>query len=120
MDADDVAQVEIGKPLVGFFAQLVDLRQHLDASGVVLDVGEAGLPHHPDRDQSACERDPVTAGVGPGGFLDLFEQGERLLRCVASIEAALVWLDALRPEGLQFLTALQLLLGPLGFHSAKV
>jgi hypothetical protein len=39
---------------------------------------------------------------------------------VASIEAALVRLDALRAEGLQFLTALQLLLGPLGFHSAKV
>jgi hypothetical protein len=39
---------------------------------------------------------------------------------VGPIEAALVWLDALRAEGLQFLTALQLLFGPLGFHSAKV
>ena len=120
MHADDVAEVKVGKALVAFFPELVDLRQQLDATGVVLDVGEGGLPHHPDRDQAACERDPISAGVGPGGFLDLLEHGEGFLRGMGSVEAALVWLDALRAEGLQFLTALQLLLGPLGFHSAKV
>jgi hypothetical protein len=39
---------------------------------------------------------------------------------VGPIEAALVRLDALRAERLQFLSSLQLLLGPLSFHSAKV
>src|SRR5437763_6912064 len=37
VDADDIAQVEIGKALVWLLPQLVDLRQQLDASGVVLD-----------------------------------------------------------------------------------
>ena len=87
---------------------------------MVLDVGEGGLPHYPDRDQPARQRDAITARVGSGGFLHLLEQGERFFRAMGSIEAALVRLDALRTERLQFLTSLQLLLGPLSFHSAKV
>jgi hypothetical protein len=35
---------------------------------------------------------------------------------VRTVEATLIWLDALRAERLQFLTSLQLLLGPLSFH----
>ena len=120
MDADDVTQVEIGEPFVGLLPKLVDLRQQLDPPGVVLDVGEGGLPHHPDRDQAAGEGDAVTAGVGARGFFDLLEEGEGFLRAMGPIEAALVRLDPLRAEGLHFLTALQLLLGPLSFHSAKV
>jgi hypothetical protein len=39
---------------------------------------------------------------------------------VRPVEAALVWLDALRAKRRQLLTALQFLFGPLPFHSAKV
>ena len=120
MGADDVAKIEVGEAPVGLGAQLVDLGEQLDPSAEILEVGEGRLPHDANRDQAAGQRHPIAPGFGTAGLFHLLEERDGLGGAVRAVKAALVGLDTLGAEGLQLQTSLDLLIGPLGFHAAKV
>ena len=56
-DAEDVADVRRLERLVLFCADGIELHEHLDAAGHVLDLAEAGLAHDPSRHQAAGQRE---------------------------------------------------------------
>ena len=120
MHADNIAEIQVGEAAVGLGAQLVDLGEQLDPPAEVLEVGEGRLAHDANRDQPAGQRHALAAGLGAARLFYLLEERDRLRGAVRTVEAALVGLDALGAEHLQLLPSLHLLIGPLGFHAAKV
>src|SRR5207245_10029444 len=120
VDADDIAEIEVREAPVRLLAQLVDLRKQLDPPAEILEMGERRFAHDPNRDQASGQRHALGPRPSPPESFGLLEERDRLGGTVRPIEAALVRLGTLGAEGLQLLTSLDLLIGPLGFHAAKV